>query len=109
MSVVALLLSLALPHYFSSLEQSRDVALQENLRILRITLDRFYADRTRYPETLEELVEKRYLRSVPIDPITESQDSWILLPAEDPDISGIANVRSGAPGSTEAGVPYESL
>ncbi|MCL2021812.1 MAG: type II secretion system GspH family protein [Betaproteobacteria bacterium] len=115
MALVALLLTIALPRYFGALDNSKDVALQENLKVLRITLDKFYADKGRYPQTLEELVEHRYLRAVPIDPITESADTWILIPpeydAEDGEDSwnSIADIRSGATGRTKEGVAYESF
>ena len=61
MAIVALLLSIALPRYFGSLDRSREVALKENLQVLRVTLDRFHADKGRYPDTLDELVEHKYL------------------------------------------------
>ena len=109
MAVIALLLTIALPRYFGSLEKSKVVALQENLQVLRVTLDRFYADKGRYPDMLDELVEQKYLRAVPVDPITESSRTWILVPSLDPDIQGIGDVKSGAPGQTIDGRAYESL
>lgn len=109
MAMVALLLTIALPRYFGSLEKSKDVALQENLNVVRVTLDKFYADKGRYPDTLDELVEQKYLRAVPIDPITESARSWILIPAQDADTKGIADIKSGAPGLAKNGRTYESL
>lgn len=109
MSIIALLLTIALPRYFGSLDKSKEVALKENLQVLRVTLDKFYADKGRYPDTLEELVEKKYLRSVPVDPITELSSSWVLVPAQDTDQQGIADVRSGAPGASKDGKTYESF
>jgi len=109
MSIVALLLSIAGPRYFGTLAKSKDVALHENLKILRVTLDRFYADKGRYPETLVELVEQKYLRSVPVDPVTESARSWILVPAPEGDKPGIVDIKSGAPGASTDGKPYASF
>ncbi len=109
MSIIALLLTIALPRYFGSLDKSKEVALKENLQVLRVTLDKFYADMGRYPDTLDELVEKRYLRDVPVDPITELSSSWVLVPAEDTDRQGIADVKSGAPGASKDGRAYESF
>ena len=109
MAIVALLLTIALPRYFGSLDKSKDIALQENLKVLRITLDRFYADKGRYPDTLDELVEQKYLRAVPIDPITESARTWILIPAKDADTKGIADIKSGAAGIAKEGRAYESF
>lgn len=109
LAIVALLLTIALPRYFGSLEKSKDVALQENLKVMRLSLDRFYSDKGRYPTSLDELVEQRYLRSVPMDPITESSKTWVLLPAPDGETEGVADIKSGAPGVDREGRTYESL
>jgi general secretion pathway protein G len=109
MAIVALLLTIALPRYFGSLDKSKDIALQENLRVLRVTLDKYYADKGRYPDTLEELVEQKYLRSVPVDPITESSLTWIPGHSQDETVGGIVDVKSGAPGVSKDGRSYESL
>lgn len=109
MAIIGLLLTLALPRYFGSLAKSKDIALQENLKVLRVTLDKFYADKGRYPETLDELVEQKYLRAVPLDPVTDSASSWILIPARDADTKGIVDIKSGALGTSRDGRAYESL
>jgi general secretion pathway protein G len=109
MAIVALLLTIALPRYFGSLEKSKDIALQENLRVLRLSLDRFYSDKGRYPQTLDELVEHRYLKAVPIDPVTDSSRSWILIPVRNADTAGISDIKSGAPGANKEGRAYESM
>ena len=109
MAIVALLLTIALPGYFGSLDKSKDVALQENLRVLRITIDRFYADKGRLPETLAELAEQRYLRAVPVDPVTESANTWVLIRPRDAEGKGIADVKSGASGTTREGRSYASF
>lgn len=109
LSIVALLLTIAAPRYFGSIEKSKDQVLQENLRVVRITLDKFYADKGRWPKTLDELVEQRYLHAVPADPITESRVSWILLPSQNVEETGIAGIKSGASGATKDGRPYESF
>jgi general secretion pathway protein G len=109
MAIVALLLSIAVPRYFGSLAKSKDIALRENLKVLRVTLDRFYADKGRYPEALEDLVEQKYLRGVPVDPVTESARTWILVAAPDGERQGIVDVKSGAPGASTDGQPYASF
>jgi prepilin-type N-terminal cleavage/methylation domain-containing protein len=107
MAIVALLLTIALPRYFGALERSKEVALQENLKVMRLSLDRFYVDKGRYPQTLEELVAQKYLRAVPIDPITESVNTWVLVPSRDEgEEEGIADVKSGAPGTNGDGRSY---
>jgi general secretion pathway protein G len=108
MAIVALLLTIALPRYLSSVDRSKQTVLQENLRALRVSLDHFHADKGRYPERLEELVEHKYLRAVPTDPITESASTWIAVRALDADARGIADVKSGANGVSIDGQPYDS-
>ena len=107
MAIVALLLTLAAPRYFASLDKSKDVALAENLKVLRVTLDRFYADKGRYPETLEEMVDQKYLRNVPVDPVTESDRTWKLVPSPDANVRGIVDVKSGAQGLARDGRSYD--
>ena len=109
MAIIALLLTIALPRYFGSLDKSKDIALQENLKVLRVTLDRFYADKGRYPDTLDELVTQKYLRAVPMDPITESVLTWVTIPAKDADVQGIADIKSGAPGLAKDGRAYDAF
>jgi general secretion pathway protein G len=109
MVVIALLLTLALPRYIGSLEQARERVLRENLKIMRVSLDKFYADRGRFPDTLADLVEHNYLRAVPIDPMTESALTWIAVPAADAEAAGVADVKSGAAGTDKEGNAYESL
>lgn len=109
MSIIALLLTIALPRYFGSIDKSKDVALKENLKVLRLSLDKFYADKGRYPQNLEEIVENRYLRSVPFDPVTESLNTWLLIPSTDVNTPGIADVKSGAQGISRDGVIYANM
>lgn len=109
MAIVALLLAIATPRYFGSLEQSRTLALRENLKVLRITIDRFYADKGRFPQTLDELVQHKYLRDVPLDPVTESSQTWVPVPSSEADQPGIVDVKSGAAGQAADGTRYEAL
>lgn len=109
MAIIALLLTVALPRYFGALNKSKEVALKENLQVLRVGIDKYYADKGRYPENLEELVAGNYFRSIPVDPVTESATTWILVPSTDTEKSGIRDVKSGARGETPDGVPYEQL
>jgi len=109
LAIVALLLSLAVPRYFPSIDNAKDVILADNLRNTRAIIDQFYADTGRYPDSLEQLVEKKYLRNVPVDPVTESTTSWILVPPEDGSKGGIYTIKSGAPGNDRSGKPYSEL
>jgi general secretion pathway protein G len=106
LAVMATLLTLAVPRYFSSLEKSREAVLHQSLALVRETLDKYYGDTGRYPDALDELVAKRYLRSVPTDPITESNATWITVPPEVPSMGGVYDVRSGAQGKALDGSAY---
>jgi general secretion pathway protein G len=109
LAIVGLLVTLAMPRYFHSVDTSRQTVLKENLRILRETIDKFYADTGRYPDSLEELVDRKYLRALPPDPITERRDGWTLI-APDGDVPGrVFDVRSSAPGQTSDGKPFGEL
>jgi general secretion pathway protein G len=110
MAIIASLLTLALPRYFHSVERSREAVLKQDLTIMRDAIDKFLADLGRYPLTLEELAEKRYLRKVPPDPITESATTWVTVPPPDGNTSreGVYDVRSGAPGNSLDGETYSS-
>jgi general secretion pathway protein G len=106
MAVIGVLLTLAVPRYFHSLDRSKEAVLKENLLLLRDALDKFYGDSGKYPNALEDLVEKKYLRKVPVDPITDSAASWLLDAPEDPEKGAVYNVRSGASGKSADGTPY---
>ncbi|KQV78427.1 type II secretion system protein G [Massilia sp. Root351] len=106
LGIIALLLTLAVPRYFPSVDSARETILADNLRSTRATIDQYYGDTGRYPDTLEQLVEKKYLRAAPIDPITESSTTWVLVPPEDGSKGGVADLKSGAPGNDRHGKPY---
>lgn len=109
LAIIAVLLTIAVPRYFHSVDRSKDVVLIENLRVVRETIDKFYGDTGRYPESLEELVERKYLRSLPRDPVTDRDDSWVLLPPEGDAKGNIYDVKSGATGQTHDGKAYKDL
>jgi general secretion pathway protein G len=80
LAVIATLLSIALPRYFTSLDKAREATLRQSLAVVREAIDKFYADRARYPMDLQELERSRYLRAVPVDPMTDSAATWVLVP-----------------------------
>jgi general secretion pathway protein G len=106
MAVIATLLTLAVPRYFASLEKSREAVLQANLTLMRQTLDKYYGDKGKYPDALDDLVTSRYLRSVPADPITDSTMTWIIVPPPQPEMGGVYDVKSGAEGNARDGSAY---
>lgn len=105
-TIIALLLTIAVPRYFGGVDRAKEAVLQEDLATMRESLDKFYADTGKYPATLEELVNRRYMRKIPVDPITDSSETWIMIPPEDPQKGGVYDVKSGAPGTARDGTPY---
>jgi len=108
LAIVALLSSLALPRYTQYLERTREAVLAENLRLARDALEQFNADRGRYPESLDELVARRYLKALPIDPILESNRHWLLGEPMPPATGKIGEIRSAAPGIGRDGRRYSA-
>lgn len=111
LAIVSLMVAVVAPRYVERLEDAREAALRENLKVMRVAIDRFQADTGRFPKDLDELVERRYLNTVPVDPVTERQDSWIEVAASEIEAgaSGLSDVRSGADGASRKGVRYADL
>lgn len=107
-AIIGILATIALPSFQLAVAKAKEAALKENLFILRDVIDQYYADQEKYPPTLEELVEKRYLRRVPVDPITARSDTWTFVFATDEQgqENGIVDVRSGSEQAGFNGVPY---
>lgn len=107
MAIIATLLSIVAPRYFNSIEKAKEAVLKQDLTIMRDAIDKFYSDMGSYPITLEELVERRYLRSIPIDPMTESNTTWMVVPPVNDEEEGVYDVHSGYPGQALDGTYYE--
>ena len=108
LSILAVLLTLAVPRYFGSVDKSKEAVLRENLSAMRDAISHYYADKGRYPQTLDMLASDKYLRRIPLDPITESDKTWIVVEPPDPRHSGIYDVKSGAQGKSPDGVEYST-
>ena len=106
LSILALLLSIAVPRYYGSLDKSKEAVLKENLFQLRDAIDKYHADKGKYPESLDALATDKYLRRVPLDPITDSTTTWVVVPPADPQKSGVYDIKSGAPGKGRDGSEY---
>ena len=109
MAIVATLLTIALPRYFGSVERAKEATLRQSLAVMRDAIDKHYADTGRYPDTLEELVAKKYIRSLPVDPVTESAATWVTVAPLDGTKGGVFDVRSGAPGNAASGGAFADL
>ena len=106
LAIIATLLSIAAPRYVGSLERSKEAVLKEDLYQLRDAIGKYYGDKGRYPESLEALAAERYLRRVPVDPITDSSLTWLMVAPVDAESRGVFDVRSGAPGRSSDGSAY---
>ncbi len=110
MAIIATLLTIALPRYFGSVDRSKEVTLRQSLNVMRDAIDKFNADNGRYPDKLEDLVEKRYIRAIPLDPITESAETWVIVPVPGAMAQGaVYDIRSGANGNASDGKPFAEL
>ena len=106
LAIIATLLTLTLPRYFGSLDKSREAVLKENLFQMRDAISRYAADKGRYPESLDQLATDKYLRKVPVDPVTDSATTWVVVRSEDPQKTGVYDVKSGANGKASDGSEY---
>jgi general secretion pathway protein G len=108
MAIIGTLLTIAVPRYFRALEHARETVLRQDLAILREAIDKHYADLNEYPDVLADLVDKRYVRSLPVDPFTKAADTWTVVASDDPDHEGVRDVHSGAGGNGTDGTALAS-
>jgi general secretion pathway protein G len=109
MVIIASLLAIAVPRYFRSLNHSKEVILMQDLAVMRDALDQYYEDRGRYPDTLVQLADDRYIRKIPVDPITKSSETWVATSRDEDEVAGIFDVHSGANGVSSSGTPFSEL
>jgi general secretion pathway protein G len=107
MAIIAVLLTIAAPRYFNHLDRAKEATLRQTLAVVRDAIDKFHGDTSNYPDSIDELVAKRYLRAVPVDPLTDSAQTWVLLPPPAANGSGkLWDLKSGAEGDGADGKPY---
>ena len=121
LAIMALLATIVLPLAELSVQRQKEQELRLALREIRGAIDaykrasdegrivRFYGDNGRYPDSVDELVDKRYLRGPPFDPMTESFTTWILVPPANGRPGKVYDVKSGAEGSARDGRPLKAL
>jgi general secretion pathway protein G len=95
MVLIALLLTLAVPRYFGAVDRGKVSVQRENIAAIRDAIDKFYGDQGKYPDALQDLVEKRYLREIPVDPVTDKRD-WVTVAPADTSLTGIYDIQSKA-------------
>lgn len=109
-ALIGILVTVATVQYKNAIQKAKEAVLREDLYIMRDSIDQYYADKGKFPADLETLVEEKYIRRMPIDPITKSADTWEVEYSEytDDPLSepGIMDVRSGADGIGIDGSPY---
>jgi general secretion pathway protein G len=109
MAIVATLLTLAVPRYFISIDRSKEAVLKENLFQIRDAIGKYHADKGRYPDSLQALATEQYLRKVPIDPVTQSEMTWVVVPVPAvTETAGVFDVRSGAQGKATDGSEFSA-
>lgn len=108
MSIIGVLLTIAVPRYFRTVQRSKETVLRKDLSVVRESIDQYYGDLGQYPEALASLVEKHYIRSVPVDPFTKSAETWLVVASEDPDHPGMRDIHSGSPDTGSDGSPFVS-
>jgi len=107
MAIVGTLLSVVVPRYFDGLKRAEEATLKEDLKEMREAIDYYYEDKNVYPATLETLVSERYIKFIPEDPITGSQETWLVVMPPD-NAKGVYDVRSGSEEVARDGTPYNS-
>jgi general secretion pathway protein G len=106
LTIIGTLLAVAVPRYFHSLDRSRETVLRHDLSVLRDAIDKYAADKGKYPEKLADLVTTKYIRAMPVDPYTKNAEAWVAVLSEDEKDPGVKDVHSGAPGNAEDGTAY---
>ncbi|MDB5905466.1 MAG: type secretion system protein [Betaproteobacteria bacterium] len=95
-AIISTLLSVAVPKYIGSIRQAEEATLKQNLALMRDAIDKHFGDNGRYPDTLEELITKRYLRAMPVDTLTGATDTWTVLPPTNAELGRVYDVKSGS-------------
>lgn len=107
LAIVSILLTLVSPRYFEVVERSKETTLKNDLVIMRDAIDKYYGDNGVYPDSVEQLVERKYLRAIPLDPITNSFNTWAYTAPTVPGAKGLMyNVHSGSDGIALDGSNY---
>jgi general secretion pathway protein G len=109
-AIISILVGIALPNYKTAILQSREAVLKEDLFRFRDVIDQYYADKGKYPGSLDALVDEGYLRKVPVDPMTGAPDWEVVLSEVDPDnpsdTPGVYDVKSASAGTSQSGTTY---
>ena len=108
LSIIALLLTLATPRYFTNIDRAKEATLKQDLNTVRDGIDKYFADKGKYPMDLQEMVDRRYINKIPLDPMTESTETWLIIPPEPPYEGNVYDIHSGSTGTAEDGSKFSS-
>lgn len=113
MAIIGVLAVVAIPSYVSAVRQAREAVLKEDLHVMRNAIDSYTADKQKAPQSLDDLVQEGYLKTIPDDPMTKSKESWVTdssdaLHSLDQTDPGIDDVHSGSQEQGSDGQPYSS-
>jgi general secretion pathway protein G len=113
MAIMLVLIVMAIPHFVGAVRHAREAALKEDLQTMRTAIDTYTMDKQKAPQSLDDLVQDGYLKSIPEDPITRSKDTWVpdtsdSMTSVDETDSGITDVHSGSSETGSDGQPYSS-
>ncbi len=105
-AIIGILASIATPSFIRSIVRSREASLENTLFTMRDVIDQYYSDHGSYPESLQVLQEKKYIRKIPKDPITSSNSTWILIQPDEEGVTGVYDIHSGSKKISLGGSPY---
>lgn len=105
-AVIGILAAIISPSFQRSAIRAKEASLRNSLFVLRDVIDQYYTDQGRYPDLLEDLIDKKYIRNIPVDPFTRSSETWILIPPEGDEVTGIYDIHSGSDKISLYGTPY---
>ena len=113
MTIIGILAAIAIPSYIRSIQKAKEAVLREDLHTMRTAIDSYTVDKEKAPDTLDDLVQAGYLKSIPIDPMTSSSDTWITGQSDTmTDINetqgGMDDVHSGSEGTASDGTTYNT-
>ncbi len=113
MAIISILATLAVPYFAAALKHAREAVLKEDLQTMRMAIDSYTMDKQKAPQSLDDLVQDGYLKSIPEDPMTHATDTWVTDTSDamyslDESESGISDVHSGSEETGSDGQPYSS-
>jgi general secretion pathway protein G len=113
MAIIAILVSISVPIYANMIRRAKEAVLREDLHTLRTAIDSYTVDKEKAPESLDDLVQAGYLKAIPVDPMTQSSETWITGESDtmtdiDETQSGMNDVHSGAQNISSEGTTYNT-